>query len=161
MEHVIHQIPPVFSHQSEILILGSFPSVKSREAQFFYHHPQNRFWKVLASLTQDSLPQTIEEKKIFLLKHHIALWDVIASCDIQGSSDSSIKNAVPNDFSGILKAAPIRRIYTNGGTAYKLYKKYCEPETGYPAVKLPSTSPANASYSLERLLKAWKVILPL
>ena len=129
MEHVIHQIPPVFNHQSEILILGSFPSVKSREAQFFYHHPQNRFWKVLASLTQDSLPQTIEEKKIFLLKHHIALWDVIASCDIQGSSDSSIKNAVPNDFSGILKAAPIRRIYTNGGTAYKLYKKYFEPET--------------------------------
>ena len=161
MEHVIHQIPPVFNHQSEILILGSFPSVKSREAQFFYHHPQNRFWKVLASLTQDSLPQTIEEKKIFLLKHHIALWDVIASCDIQGSSDSSIKNAVPNDFSGILKAAPIRRIYTNVGTAYKLYKKYCEPAPAYAAVKLPSTSPANASYSLERLLKAWKVILPL
>ena len=158
MEHVIHQIPPIFNHQSEILILGSFPSVKSREAKFFYHHPQNRFWKVLDALYQEPIPQTIDEKKLFLLKNHIAVWDVIASCDIQGSSDSSIKNAVPNDFSRILKAAPIRQIYTNGGTAFKLYKKYCEPLTERPAIKLPSTSPANAAYSLERLLDSWNII---
>ena len=158
MEHVVHQIHPVFNSQSEILILGSFPSVKSREACFFYHHPQNRFWKVLSAVFQDSVPETIEEKKIFLLKYHIAVWDVIASCDIKGSSDSSIQNAVPNDFSNILKAAPIRQIFTNGGTAYKLYTKYSEKITGIPAVKLPSTSPANASFSLERLIDSWSVI---
>ena len=167
MEHVIHQIPPVFNHQSEILILGSFPSVKSREAGFFYHHLRFISPMRLPSSVEEesgesgcSLPETVEDKKIFLLKHHIAVWDVIASCDIHGSSDSSIKNAVPNDFSHILKAAPVRQIYTNGGTAFQLYKKYCEPVTGCPAVRLPSTSPANASYSLERLLEAWKVILP-
>ena len=159
MEHVIHQIPPVFNHQSEILILGSFPSVKSREAGFFYHHPRNRFWKVLSILMEDSLPETVEDKKIFLLKHHIAVWDVIASCDIHGSSDSSIKNAVPNDFSHILKAAPVRQIYTNGGTAFQLYKKYCEPVTGCPAVRLPSTSPANAAFSYEQLCEEWKICL--
>ena len=155
---IVADIPPIFNHQSEILILGSFPSVKSREAKFFYHHPQNRFWKVLAALYQEPIPQTIDEKKLFLLKNHIAVWDVIASCDIQGSSDSSIKNAVPNDFSFILKTAPIRQIYTNGGTAYKLYHKYCEKVTGFEAVKLPSTSPANASYSLERLIRQWNQI---
>ena len=141
MTHVIHEIPPVYDDRSKILILGSFPSVKSREGQFFYHHKQNRFWK-----------------KEFLLRHNIAIWDVIASCDIEGSSDSSIKNAVPNDFSFILKTAPIRQIYTNGGTAYKLYHKYCEKVTGFEAVKLPSTSPANASYSLERLISQWNQI---
>ena len=104
------------------------------------------------------LPETIDEKKEFLLRNHIAVWDVIASCDIEGSSDSSIKNAVPNNFSDILKAAPIRQIYTNGGTAYKLYHKYCEKMTGIKAVKLPSTSPANASYSLDRLIGEWNVI---
>lgn len=155
MEHVTHQIPPVFDSRSQILILGSFPSVKSREAQFFYHHPQNRFWKVLSSICNVSVPVTVEEKKHFLLHHHIAVWDVIASCDIQGSSDSSIKNAVANDFSDILKAAPIRQIYTNGGTAYKLYKKYCYSVTGMEAIKLPSTSPANAAFSLDRLIMEW------
>lgn len=159
MTHVIHEIPPVYDTNSKILILGSFPSVKSREGQFFYHHKQNRFWKVLSSITKDSLPETIDKKKAFLLRHHIALWDVIASCDIEGSSDSSIKNAVPNDFSNILKSAPIRQIYTNGGTAYKLYHKYCEKNTGIEAIKLPSTSPANASFSLERLIDQWNVIL--
>lgn len=158
MTHVIHEIPPVFDTNSQILILGSFPSVKSREGQFFYHHKQNRFWKVLSAVVNDTLPETIDEKKDFLLRNHIAVWDVIASCDIEGSSDSSIKNAVPNDFSDILKAAPIRQIYTNGGTAYKLYHKYCEKMTGIKAVKLPSTSPANASYSLDRLIDQWKVI---
>lgn len=158
MEHVIHQIRPIFNHSSEILILGSFPSVKSREAQFFYHHPQNRFWKVLAAIFEETVPETIEQKKSFLLKNHIAVWDVIASCDIHGSSDSSIKNAVPNDFSNILNAAPIRQIYTNGGTAYKLYTKYCEPAVNRPAIKLPSTSPANASFSLDRLIQEWSII---
>ena len=155
MTHVIHKIPPVYNKNSQILILGSFPSVKSREGRFFYHHKQNRFWKVLSTIVNDVLPETIDEKKDFLLKNHIAVWDVIASCDIEGSSDSSIKNAVPND---ILKAAPIRKIYTNGGTAYKLYHKYCEKVTGIKAMKLPSTSPANASYSLDRLISEWKVI---
>ena len=153
-----HEFPPVYDENSEILILGSFPSVKSREMQFFYGHPQNRFWKVLAQVLNETVPQTIPEKKEMLLRHHIALWDVIASCDIAGSSDSSIKNAVPNDFSFILKTAPIRQIYTNGGTAYKLYHKYCEKVTGFEAVKLPSTSPANASYSLERLISQWNQI---
>ena len=158
MTHVIHKIPPVYNKNSQILILGSFPSVKSREGRFFYHHKQNRFWKVLSTIVNDVLPETIDEKKNFLLKNHIAVWDVIASCDIEGSSDSSIKNAVPNDFSDILKAAPIRKIYTNGGPAYKLYHKYCEKVTGIKAMKLPSTSPANASYSLDRLISEWKVI---
>ena len=158
MTHVIHKSPPVYNKNSQILILGSFPSVKSREGRFFYHHKQNRFWKVLSTIVNDVLPETIDEKKDFLLKNHIAVWDVIASCDIEGSSDSSIKNAVPNDFSDILKAAPIRKIYTNGGTAYKLYHKYCEKVTGIKAMKLPSTSPANASYSLDRLISEWKVI---
>ena len=158
MTHVIHEIPPVYNKNSEILILGSFPSVKSREGQFFYHHKQNRFWKVLSAVVNDVLPETIDEKKEFLLRNHIAVWDVIASCDIEGSSDSSIKNAVPNNFSDILKAAPIRQIYTNGGTAYKLYHKYCEKMTGIKAVKLPSTSPAKASYSLDRLIGEWNVI---
>lgn len=158
MTHVIHKIPPVYNKNSQILILGSFPSVKSREGRFFYHHKQNRFWKVLSTIVNDVLPETIDQKKDFLLKNHIAVWDVIASCDIESSSDSSIKNAVPNDFSDILKAAPIRKIYTNGGTAYKLYHKYCEKVTGIKAMKLPSTSPANASYSLDRLISEWKVI---
>ena len=153
-----HTIEPVYDSRSRILILGSFPSVKSRESGFFYGHPQNRFWKVLAGLCTCTVPVTIEEKREFLLEHGIAVWDVIASCDIEGSSDSSIKNAVPNDFSFILKTAPIRQIYTNGGTAYKLYHKYCEKVTGFEAVKLPSTSPVNASYSLERLISQWNQI---
>ena len=123
-EHIVHPFPPLYNSESRILILGSLPSVKSREQMFFYGHKQNRFWKVLAAVFEDTLPETIEEKKEFLLRHNIAIWDVIASCDIEGSSDSSIKNAVPNDFSFILKTAPIRQIYTNGGTAYKLYHKY-------------------------------------
>lgn len=158
MQTAYHNIPPVFDRQSEILILGSFPSVKSREGRFFYHHPQNRFWKVLSAVMEAPLPETVQEKREFLLAHHVAVWDVIESCEIEGSSDSSIKNAVPNDISVILDAAPIRRIYCNGGTSAKLYKKYCRPETGRDAVKLPSTSPANAAFSLERLIVEWSVI---
>ena len=158
METVTHPIPPLFDASSRILILGSFPSVKSREGLFFYHHPQNRFWKVLAGVLEEPVPGSIEEKKIFLLKNRIALWDVIASCTIEGSSDSTIKNVVPNDLSGILSAADISRIFCNGGASFQDYKKYQELRTGRAAVRLPSTSPANAAWSLDRLIREWTVI---
>ena len=157
--HAVHEIEPVFDSQSRILILGSFPSVKSREGHFFYNHPQNRFWKVISFITAETLPQTIEEKKSLLLKHNIALWDVISSCDISGSSDASIKNVIPNDISSILKAAPIEHIYSNGTASYNLYNKYIFKTTGIESVKLPSTSPANAAYSLDMLINAWDNIL--
>lgn len=158
MEHIIHPIAPFFDETSEILILGSFPSVKSREMMFFYGHPQNRFWKVLAIVYEDDFPETVEERKAFLIRHHIAAWDVIASCDIEGSSDASIRNVVANDLSAILDAAPVRAIYVNGRTAERMYKKYTMDAAGRKAVCLPSTSPANAAWSLERLVEAWRVI---
>ena len=127
---VTHQFEPVFDEHSKVLILGTFPSVKSREQNFYYGHPQNRFWKVLANLTGCEVPGTVEEKKGFLLREHIAVWDVIAKCDIIGSSDSSIRNVVPADLSRILDHAPIRQIYANGGKAYELYQKYAYPITG-------------------------------
>lgn len=154
-----HIFQPVFDDQSKILILGSLPSVKSRENQFYYGHPQNRFWKLIASLYQSEIPGTIDEKKAYLHKYHIALWDVIARCDIIGSSDSSIKNVLPNDMSVILDNAPIERIYANGGKAYELYMKYCYSECKREIIKLPSTSPANAAFSMERLVMAWNKIL--
>ncbi len=152
-----HNIEPVYDENSKILILGSFPSVKSRETGFFYGHPQNRFWRVVAAVRNEAVPETTAEKKSFLLRNGIAVWDVIKSCDITGSGDSSIKNAVPNDISVILKTAPIERIFCNGAASYKLYKRFLEPETGMAAVKLPSTSPANAAYSLDRLIDEWKI----
>lgn len=155
MNTVFHEIEPFFNRESKILILGSFPSVKSREANFFYHHPQNRFWKVLAQVFRCNVPQTIEEKKLFLLTNKIAVWDVIASCEIKGSSDSSIKHVIPNDLSRILSVANITRIYVNGGTAFQLYEKHCKSQTNMEAIKLPSTSPANAAYSLEKLVEIW------
>ena len=155
---ICHPIEPVFDQHSKILILGSFPSVKSREEQFFYGHPQNRFWKVLAAVTCSPLPRTVEEKRLLLLSNSIALWDVIASCNVDGSSDSSIRNAVPNDLHRILDTADIQRIYVNGKTAEKYYNKYLRKATGMDAVCLPSTSPANASWSFERLCDAWRVI---
>ena len=155
METVYHNIAPVYDKNSRILILGSFPSVKSREAAFFYHHPQNRFWKVLAAVVGKETPCTVEEKRACLLAHHIAVWDVIASCTIHGSSDASIRDAKPNDLSKILDTASIQKICTNGGTSWKLYRKYQMPLTGLEPVRLPSTSPANAAWSLERLVEAW------
>ncbi len=146
---------PFYDKESKILILGSFPSVKSREQMFFYGHPQNRFWKVIASVFSDKEPGTVTEKKAFLRAHHVALWDVIGSCDIEGSSDSSIENVVVNDISQILKAADIRGIFVNGKTAEKYYKRYIEQELGWKAVCLPSTSPANAAWSLETLVLTW------
>jgi hypoxanthine-DNA glycosylase len=153
-----HPIAPVYDAGSRILILGSFPSVKSREQQFFYGHKQNRFWKVLARILDCPVPETVSEKKEMLLEHHIAVWDVIASCEITGSSDSSIREVVPNDLSAILSAADIRAIYANGTKSYELYLKYIYPVNGIMAHKLPSTSPANAGYSLERLTAAWEEI---
>lgn len=156
MEYAVHEIPPVWDHNSKILILGSFPSVKSREGNFFYNHPQNRFWKVMAAVGNCSVPQGIEEKKKMLLEHRVAVWDVIASCQIEGSSDSSIQDVVPNDISVILKQAPVEKIFTNGATAWKMYNRYIKPVVGREAIKLPSTSPANAAWSLERLVEEWK-----
>lgn len=153
-----HPIKPIFDENSKILILGSFPSVKSREEGFFYGHPQNRFWKVTSAVFEDDTPHTIEEKKSFLLRNRIAVWDVIGSCDIEGSSDSSIKNVIANDLSVILDKADIRQIYINGQTAYKYYRKYSEKVIGRSAICLPSTSPANAAWSVERLTDAWSCI---
>ena len=150
-----HEIEPVYDKNSRILILGSFPSVKSREAGFFYGHPQNRFWKVLAGICKEAVPQTVEEKKCFLLRNGIAVWDVIAECDITGSSDSSIRNVKPADIRQILDAAKIERICCNGATAYRLYEKYLFPLCKREAVKLPSSSPANAAWSAERLMEEW------
>ncbi len=159
MEHIIHPIPPFFDENSRILILGSFPSVKTRESGFFYGHPQNRFWKLLTRLfDENSVPQTIEEKAGLLKKHGIALWDSIHSCDIEGSSDSSIRNVVPNDLTRIFKKADIRHVFTNGRKSHEIYMKHCFPKTGRNAVCLPSTSPANAAWSLDRLTEAWGVI---
>ena len=154
-EHILHPIPPFYDKESKILILGSFPSVKSREQMFFYGHPQNRFWKVIASVFSDKEPATVPEKKAFLRVHHIALWDVIGSCDIEGSSDSSIDNVIVNDISKILKMADIHGIFVNGKTAEKYYKRYIEQELGIKADCLPSTSPANAAWRVETLILNW------
>ena len=156
--HVSHDFEPVFDENSKVLILGTFPSVKSRENQFYYGHPQNRFWKVIAGLRESEVPQTIEEKKKLLLEHGIAIWDVIESCDIIGSSDSSIKNVVPADIERVVANSKIQNIYANGGTAKKLYEKYSQKKTGREIIGLPSTSPANAAYSLERLLECWQEV---
>ena len=154
-----HPIEPVYNEQSKILILGSFPSVKSREEGFFYGHPQNRFWRVVSTVCKTDTPVTVEEKKRFLLDNHIAVWDVIQSCDIVGSSDSSIKNVVANDLCVILDNAPIEQIFVNGKTAEQYYKKYIEKEIGRKAICLPSTSPANAAWNVERLAEQWRQIL--
>jgi len=158
MKMIDHPFPPLYNKDSKILILGSFPSVKSREQMFFYGHPQNRFWKVISSVLGCSEPETIEEKKKLLLEHGIALWDVIASCEIMGSSDSSIKNVKVNDISEILKEADIRQIFVNGKTAEKYFKKYTKAQIKREAVCLPSTSPANAAWSVNRLIEKWEVI---
>lgn len=155
-QHITHEFEPIFDERSRILILGTLPSVKSREGQFYYHHPQNRFWKVLAKICKTEPPETIAEKKAMLLEHGIAIWDVVQSCDIIGSSDSSIKNVTPADLSVILRQASVKTIFLNGGKAWDLYQKYCAGMTDLPAVKLPSTSPANAAWSLEKLVTVWE-----
>lgn len=157
-EALEHEFAPIYDENSKVLILGTFPSVKSREQNFYYGHPQNRFWKVMARLTDSEVPQTVEEKKELLLKNGIAIWDVIESCEIVGSSDSSIRNVVPADLSRVLSKCSIKTIYANGGTAKKLYEKYSKQITGREIVGLPSTSPANAAYSVDRLMEYWSVI---
>ncbi len=155
---LVHPIAPVFDKDSKVLILGSFPSVKSREEGFFYGHPQNRFWKVTSQVFGEELPVTIDEKKAFLIRNHIAVWDVIGSCEIEGSSDSSIRNVTVNDLSIILDTSDIRAIFLNGKKAEQYYKKYIFPALKRDAECLPSTSPANAAWSLDKLTDAWKVI---
>lgn len=152
---VKHTFSPVWDCQSEILILGTFPSVKSRETNFYYGHPQNRFWKLMAGIYNEPLPVTAEEKKALVLRHRLAVWDVIGQCDIIGSSDSSIRNVVPNDIAGLLAKSKVHTVIANGAKAYELYQKYQLPQTGLEARKLPSTSPANAAWSFGRLQKAW------
>ena len=159
MEKVLHNIPPVFDENSRVLILGSFPSVKSREGMFFYHHPQNRFWRVVAAVCGAPVPETVGEKRALLLKNRIALWDVIESCEVRGSSDASIRDVVPADVARITRVAPVRAVVCNGGTAGRLYRRWLEPVTGLAAEVLPSTSPANAAWSLPRLTERWREVL--
>lgn len=156
---VRHEFEPVYNNRSKILILGSFPSVKSRETSFYYGHPQNRFWKLMAQLLHAPVPVTVEEKKTLLLEHEIALWDVVSECDIHGSSDLSIRNVIPANINQVLRSADIGLIIANGATAYKLYQKYCLEHTGREAVKCPSTSPANAVFTLERLAESWGEVM--
>lgn len=154
-----HEFGPVYDRHSKILILGSFPSVKSRETGFYYGHPQNRFWRLLSLLYEEKEPCGIPQKKKFLLRHGIALWDVIASCDITGSSDSSIRNVSVNDIAGILRDTEVSSVYANGKKAEQLYRKHVEPHVGRGIIGLPSTSPANAAFTMERLMDAWRQIL--
>ena len=155
---IIHPFEPVYDENSKILILGSFPSVKSREDNFFYGHPRNRFWKLLAALFAEEVPEDMSAKKDFLLRHGIALWDVVYSCDITGSADSTIKNVRPVDLRAVLERADIQRIFVNGSTAKKYYDRYLRDTLGREAFLLPSTSPANAAWSLEKLMKAWEIV---
>ena len=155
---ITHPFPPLYNKDSKILILGSFPSVKSREQNFFYGHPQNRFWKVISAVLECETPKTVEEKKRILLENGIALWDVIASCEITGSSDSSIKNVRVNDLSAILNEADIKQIFVNGKTAEKYFNTYTKSKINREAICLPSTSPANAAYSLNSLVEKWQIL---
>ena len=159
MAHITHPIPPVFDERSRVLVLGSMPSPASRKLGFNYGHPQNRFWRVMAHLADEPIPATNERKRDFCLRHHIALWDVLASCEIEGASDSSIRNACPNDLASIVNAAPIEAVFCTGAKAFELYRKLgCEASCGLTATKLPSTSPANAAFSLEMLTCAYSQI---
>lgn len=153
-----HPFEPVWDADCRLLILGTFPSVKSRENAFYYGHPQNRFWRVLGAVYDEPVPQTVGEKRALLLRHHIALWDVIAHCAITGSADSSIRQAAPNDLPGLMANCPIQRILLNGKTAEKIYLKYWN-SLDVPWAVLPSTSPANAAWNMERLIAAWSTEL--
>ena len=150
---VYHELEPIYNNESKVLILGSIPSVKSREEKFYYAHPKNRFWKTLEKIYDEKIENDSESKKAFLYKHHIALYDVVKSCEIESSKDSSIKNVVPNDLAPIIKNSQIKAIFTTGKTAYKLYQKYCFPKTNIEAIPLPSTSPANCPKNIEERLK--------
>ncbi len=155
MQRQLHPIGPLCDADSRVLILGSFPSVASRKERFFYAHPQNRFWRVISAVLGCPVPVTVQEKSDMLRAHRLALWDVIESCDIEGSSDASIRNVIPNDLGRILGSAPVKTVFTNGGTAHRLYKQYCLPQTQLQDICLPSTSPANARFSLPMLVQSW------
>ncbi len=157
-QRAFHPIPPLYDERSRVLILGSFPSVRSREQGFFYGHPRNRFWRVLAAVLCEKEPSTIPEKRDMLSKHGIALWDVIASCEICGSADSTITDVVPNDLTPLFDLRKDLRVFTNGKTADAYYRRYQLPVHGREAVCLPSTSPANAAWSVQKLCDAWKQI---
>ena len=155
---LVHPIAPVWNENARILILGSFPSVRSREAGFYYAHPQNRFWPLMARLYGEPVPQTTEERRTFALRHGIALWDSIQSCMITGSSDASIRDAKPNDIAGLVSQTGIERIFCNGQQSWRMFQKYCSESCTMQAIPLPSTSPANAAWTLDRLAEAWTVI---
>lgn len=159
LKRITHPLDPVFDEHSRVLILGTMPSPKSRETGFYYNHPQNRFWPVMARIFNEVQPVTNEEKRLFALSHHIALWDVLASCEIDGAKDVSIAQCIPNDLSLITSKAPLRSIFCTGAKAAELYDRYCKGQTGIDCVRLPSTSPANAAYSLERLTQAYQQIV--
>ena len=159
LQTVVHNIPPLYYSSSRVLLLGSVPSPKSREVGFFYGHPQNRFWRVLAAVLGEDTPQTIDQKRMLCLSHHIALWDTIAQCDIAGASDTSIKNAIPNDIGRLLRETEITRIFATGGKSAQLYRKLVVPQIHVPITQLPFTSPVNAAWSVERLIDAYRVIL--
>ena len=159
LETIVHDIPPLYDAESRVLLLGSLPSPASREAHFFYGHPRNRFWPVLAAVLGEKTPETIEEKREMCHKHHIALWDTIAKCDIAGASDASVRNAEPNDIGRLLRESRIERIFATGAKAGELYRRLIEPQTHVPVTVLPSTSPANAAWTFERLVEAYRVIL--
>lgn len=158
-EAVIHPFDPVWNADSRVLILGSFPSVKSREVGFYYGHPQNRFWPVFAALYGEEVPMGTQARCDFALAHGVALWDVLHSCTITGSSDASIRDAVPNDIASLLEKTRIRRVFCNGQRSFQTYERYLAASCGISAAALPSTSAANAAWRLERLVEAWRVIL--
>ena len=159
---VTHEIQPVFDSRSHVLLLGTMPSPASRDQGFYYGHPQNRFWRVLTAIFDEPAPRTIEEKRDMLLRHHVALWDVLASCEIEGASDASIRDAQPNDLARIFDAADIRAVFATGAKAGELYRKLVEPTLGVPCATLPSTSPANAKMKLADLVDTYgKALLPL
>ena len=158
LEHVTHDFQPIYNGESRILMLGTMPSPKSREVGFYYGHPRNRFWKVVSDVCGEALPVTKEEKILFALKNKIAVWDVLAGCEIRGAEDSSIRNPIPNDMNLILEHSDIQAIFTTGTKAAQLYKKYCYPQTGIQAISLTSTSPANCRMSYEELYDAYAVI---
>ncbi|MBR2176238.1 MAG: DNA-deoxyinosine glycosylase [Clostridia bacterium] len=159
-QEIIHTFEPVYNSSSKILILGTMPSPKSRENGFYYGHPQNRFWRVLANLFSETVPQTNEEKRSLVLRHHIALWDVLKSCTIEGADDSSIRSPEPNDIAGLLKKTDIGYIFTTGTKAYSLYNRLCRSKTDIDAIPLPSTSPANRRwYSDQDISEEYRILL--
>ena len=158
MDHVTHAIAPVFDRRSRALVLGTMPSPASRAAGFFYMHPRNRFWPVMAAVFGAETPEGVEARRAFALEHRFALWDTIASCDIAGASDSSIANVVPNDIAALVAGTEIRAVFTTGATATRLYRRYQEQAVGLPLHPLPSSSPANCAVSREALIEAYRAV---